>query len=69
MFLHVVNTSRTRDIPAVVAVDGMKVRPGKAYQIAQDPLFEVDRRTAASLAPVIRDENKARHSAGLRFRR
>ncbi len=54
LFLHVVNTSRTQDVSASLVVEGMAAKPGTAWQIAEDPLFEADPRTAAALAPVKR---------------
>jgi alpha-L-arabinofuranosidase len=52
LFLHVVNTSRTREASARIEVAGMRVGAGKAFQIAKDPLFEADVRRAGELSPV-----------------
>jgi hypothetical protein len=60
LFLHVVNTSRTQDVTASLAVEGMATGPGTAWQIAEDPLFEADPRTAAALAPVKRSVTPGR---------
>ena len=51
VFLHVVNTSRTRSIAARPTVGGMSIRAGSVFQIATDPEFEVWSAVAEVLAP------------------
>jgi len=51
VFLHVVNTHRTRSMAARLTVRGMSVRSGKVLEIAADPEFEVWSDVAAALAP------------------
>jgi hypothetical protein len=41
VFLHVVNTQRTRSAKARFKVDGMKLAWGRAFWFALDPEFEV----------------------------
>ncbi|MHC4504715.1 MAG: alpha-L-arabinofuranosidase C-terminal domain-containing protein [Planctomycetota bacterium] len=41
VFLHVVNTSRTRPVEAELAVDGVKIGSGEVFEIAAPPEFEV----------------------------
>ena len=51
VFLHVVNTSRTRSVGARLAVEGMTIRSGSVFEIATDPEFEVWSAVAETLAP------------------
>ena len=51
VFLHVVNTQRTRSIDARLAVANMKVTGGKVFEIAADPEFEVWAAVSETLAP------------------
>lgn len=41
VFLHVVNTRRTRSVPARLAVEGAKFASGRAYWFALEPEFEI----------------------------
>jgi len=41
LFLHVVNTSRTRALPAAIAVAGHRLAGGKMFTLAADPWAEV----------------------------
>ncbi|MBE0535561.1 MAG: twin-arginine translocation signal domain-containing protein [Phycisphaerae bacterium] len=41
LFLHVVNTQRTRSAAAQLAVDGMRIVEGRVFEMAADPEFEV----------------------------
>ena len=41
VFLHVVNTSRTKSVRAKLTVEGMKIVSGKVFQIADDPMREI----------------------------
>jgi hypothetical protein len=41
VYVHVINTDRTRSKEARVAVEGMTVRGGKAFTIAAEPEFEI----------------------------
>ena len=52
VFLHVVNTSRTRSIAAKLTVAGMSIRSGMVFEIATDPEFEVWSAVAETLSPV-----------------
>ena len=52
MWLHVVNTHRTRAAKASLAVEGMKILRGKVFEIAVAPEFEVWARNLECLAPV-----------------
>ncbi len=52
VWLHVVNTRRTRGVSASLAVEGMKIVSGKVFEIAVDPEMEVWRQNADRLSPV-----------------
>ena len=52
VYLHVVNTERTRAVEAQLSVAGRSMASGEAYEIAVDPEFEVLPDTAGVLAPV-----------------
>ena len=54
VFLHVVNTDRTRSVTARLAVDGMRITSGRVFEIAADPEFEVAEDSADALAPIER---------------
>ncbi len=41
VYVHVVNTSRTRPAKAKLGVDGLKVVSGRVWQIAEDPTREI----------------------------
>jgi hypothetical protein len=41
IYLHVINTHRTRSQEVNLAVAGMTIRGGKAFTIAADPEFEI----------------------------
>lgn len=51
LFLHVINTSRTRSITAQLAVRGLTPRAGRVFEIAADPELEVWSEEAKRLAP------------------
>ena len=51
VFLHVVNTSRTRSQTSRLAVEGMTIRSARVFEIATDPEFEVWAAVAGRLAP------------------
>lgn len=51
IFLHVVNTHRTRPIDARLAVQGMAVNSGRIFEISADPTFEVWSETRDVIAP------------------
>jgi len=51
IYLHVVNTSRTRPATVRLAVDGRSIRSGEVFQIAADPLLEITAETADALVP------------------
>lgn len=52
LFLHVINTSRTRAVPVQLAVRGRRVVAGRVFEIAPGPEFEVWSDTRDQLAPV-----------------
>ena len=53
IYLHVVNTERTRAVAAELSIEGRSLASaGAAYEIAVDPTFEVLPDTAEVLAPV-----------------
>ncbi len=52
VFLHVVNTSRTRSTAVRLCVEGMKVESGKVWEIAADPELEVMETHRDYFAPV-----------------
>jgi len=52
VFLHVVNTRRTRSVTARLRVDGMRIRSGRVFGIAADPEFEMMETCPNALAPV-----------------
>lgn len=41
LFLHVVNTHRTRDISATLSLSGPGIAQATAYEIAEDPMVEI----------------------------
>ncbi len=41
LFLHVVNTNRTRSVKAKFKVEGMKIQSGRVFWFAPDPEFEI----------------------------
>jgi len=51
LFLHVVNTSRTRSVRARLSVAGMAIRSGRVFEIATDPEFEVWSQTRDVISP------------------
>jgi len=51
-FLHVVNTRRTRSVRARLCVEGMRIASGRVFQIAHDPMHEVDGSEPDPFAPV-----------------
>ena len=52
VFLHVVNTNRTRGVKAKLDVEGMKVKSGKVFEIADEPMREIDETCMDIFAPV-----------------
>jgi hypothetical protein len=52
LFLHVVNTSRTRPVAARIGVSGQMIASGTVFEIAADPEFEVLGNEPTALAPV-----------------
>jgi hypothetical protein len=41
LFLHVINTHRTRSVPSKLQVKGKKILSGRVFSIALDPAYEV----------------------------
>jgi len=67
IYLHVVNTNRTRSIPVQIQIDGMKIISGNVSEIAVDPEFEVDEYCADVLSPVTYTLPITGHTAYWRF--
>jgi alpha-N-arabinofuranosidase len=53
IFLHVVNTRRTRAVKASFQVEGRGIRNGRVYEIADDPLVEVTYLNSAEVMRVM----------------
>lgn len=51
VFLHVVNTKRTRAVRARLRVDGMRIVSARAFEIADDPTREIDETQPDLFAP------------------
>ena len=51
IYLHAVNTSRTEPVEAHLAVQGMSITSGRAFQIADDPMRQIDQRTRDLFSP------------------
>jgi alpha-L-arabinofuranosidase len=64
LFLHVVNTHRTRPIDARFAVKGMAVTSGRIFEISADPTFELWSETRDVIAP---KEHDLPQSGGWQF--
>jgi alpha-N-arabinofuranosidase len=54
IYLHAVNTGRTRAVRARLQVDGFEIVSGRAFEIAADPLAEIDQGSPDLLNPVER---------------
>ena len=54
VYLHVVNTNRTRSVAVKLGVDGLKIVSGKVWQISADPMLEIMEVNADAIAPVAR---------------
>lgn len=54
LYVHAVNTERTKDIAAHLAVAGRKIVGGTVHQIATDPMNEITRFNPDNIAPVER---------------
>ena len=64
LFLHVVNTHRTRPIDARFAAKGMAVTSGRVFEISADPTVELWSETRDVIAP---KEHDLPQSGGWRF--
>ena len=64
VYLHVVNTSRTRSAAVKLAVSGAKIIAGKVWQIAADPMLEAMASNPDALAPT---EHKLKRGGAWRF--
>ena len=51
VYLHVINTNRTRSVETTLAVKGLSIKRGKVFEIATDPEFEVWSETRDVIAP------------------
>ncbi|WPP50773.1 alpha-L-arabinofuranosidase C-terminal domain-containing protein [Catalinimonas niigatensis] len=58
VYLHVVNTSRSRYVPITFAVEEFSVQSGKAYELSTDPEFELMSAENDPLLPKERDVKK-----------
>lgn len=61
VFLHVVNTQRTRSVSVRLAVAGMRIASGRVFTLAADPTFEVMRYCPEDLSPVEKALPRDRH--------
>jgi hypothetical protein len=52
VFLHVVNTNRTRTETVRMEVEGVQVASGLAFEIADDPMREIDETNPGLFGPV-----------------
>jgi alpha-L-arabinofuranosidase len=52
IYLHVVNTNRERSITAKLAINGMKIRTGRIFELAANPEFEVIQTQSDRIVPV-----------------
>ncbi len=52
LYLHVVNTRRTRSVPVQLDVEGRVIRSGITFEIAADPELEILPDNGEALAPV-----------------
>ncbi|MDT8301822.1 MAG: alpha-L-arabinofuranosidase C-terminal domain-containing protein [Sedimentisphaerales bacterium] len=55
IFLHVVNTNRERSSTAKFAINGMKIRAGRIFELAANPEFEVIQTQSDLIVPVKKD--------------
>jgi alpha-L-arabinofuranosidase len=51
VYLHVINTNRSKSVEASLAVTGMSIKRGNVFEIATDPEFEVWSETRDIIAP------------------
>jgi len=51
LFLHVVNIHRTQDVCTKLEVNGMRIASGRGWEIADDPLREIDETGSDMFAP------------------
>ncbi len=54
LFLHVINTNRTRSVRAKIEVEGMRIVSGRVFQIVDDPTREIDGTAPDLFAPTER---------------
>ncbi|MBP8910856.1 MAG: twin-arginine translocation signal domain-containing protein [Phycisphaerae bacterium] len=55
LYLHVVNTRRDRSVTSRLAIDGLRIRSGRVFELAADPEFEVIETQAREIQPVRKD--------------
>jgi alpha-L-arabinofuranosidase len=53
LYLHVVNTHRTRTVKASFQVEGRKIQSGRVFEIADDPMVEVSYLNSADVMRVV----------------
>jgi len=54
VFLHVVNTLRTKAVRANLAVDGLDITKAVAHEICEDPMIEIDEFNTDLFSPVVK---------------
>lgn len=52
IFLHVVNTNRTQAVFTDLQVEGLKIVSGRVFEIADDPVVEIDQSKPDLFAPI-----------------
>jgi alpha-N-arabinofuranosidase len=55
VYLHVVNTRRTRSVSAQLGIAGRAIQSGAVFEICADPELEILPDNADALAPVPKD--------------
>ena len=53
VFLHVVNTQRTRAVRAKLQVDGRAISDGRVFEMADDPMVEVSQLNSAAVMKTV----------------
>lgn len=56
VFLHVVNTDRTRSVPARLGIGGARIKQAVGYEIADDPMVEVSELNSSTVMQVARKD-------------
>ena len=53
IFLHVVNTNSTRSVKTTLQIRGMKITGGRVFEIADDPMREIDETAPELFSPTM----------------